>query len=503
METESRSPEIEYAFHKGVLTVSGQGWTAHMQAWPEPWIEVDLHGGHWAEAHVLNPDPYKLGSEVLYWAQNMAEWLSGEFWHVAIEPDDPAQLTLDIVRHVPRDRDFTAQPGWMDAFHSRFHLYDFWNTIPPDIRAMLFGYSRQHWLQLCVFRHCPHAADLRSSNPILLHALINHYATRHSSENLPYDEIEAWTLRKQVDLMDYLQLPASETNRRLLARLPNDCSTSVPYMLRLLDTYPAMKRVVQHLPHIRNTLVHVLADAEFHPHLSGSFINEFAKLDEPSLITMYYNLLNDTCNLLRRAGMKERKIYSLKALERIHDDILHRLGAAVLMTDEERDFEFPLPPYVGTEHIVPLTSPEALFREGLGMRHCVAIYAESVVIHESYMYQVLHPVRATLQIKRNKEGAWTFYQMQGKCNQAIKQEIVQDTLKKLWTSAASETAAPRPVDDEPMELWEQELAERLGDAKNDMTQTDLCQLAWDYDPQLPLLPQNELLLMKKVAIAFS
>ncbi len=502
MDTNPGTPEIEYAFDKGVLTAFGEGWTATMQAWPEPWIEVDHHGGHWAEEYEYNPYPHKLGSKVLYWAECMAEWIAGDFGHAPIEPADPAQGTFPIIRHISADRDYTAQPGWMDAFYARFHLSAFWDTIPSEIRSMLYGDSRQHWLQVCVFRYCPHAADLRSSNPFLLHTLIDHYAKRHPSGKLPYDEIEAWMLRKQVDLMEFLELPASETNRRLLTRLPDNCYTSTLYMLRLLETYPEMKRVVQHLPQLRATLIHVLANAELHPHLSGPFVTEFAMLDDEYSITTYYNLLNDTCDLLRRAGMKDRKLYSVKALERIHDDILHRLGPAALMMEWERECTFPRPPYAGTEHIVPITSPESLFREGLEMRHCAAIYAASVSLHESYLYQVLQPVRATLQIKRNADGVWTFYQMQGKCNQAITQQIIADTLEWLWGSAASETAAPRQVDDDRMEAWEQELADSVAETTDDTTQADSCQMGLDFDPQLPLLPPEELLLMKRVAAAF-
>jgi hypothetical protein len=60
---------------------------------------------------------------------------------------------------------------------------------------------------------------------------------------------------------------------------------------------------------------------------------------------------------------------------------------------------FPPPPLPGNEVIQPLRSEEELVEEGRLMGHCVASYAAEVRSGRSYIYRVVSPERATLEIQ--------------------------------------------------------------------------------------------------------
>jgi len=59
---------------------------------------------------------------------------------------------------------------------------------------------------------------------------------------------------------------------------------------------------------------------------------------------------------------------------------------------------FPPPPFPGNQDIQPIMTHEELLREGLEMEHCVGSYKSRVMREECYIYRVLSPMRATLEI---------------------------------------------------------------------------------------------------------
>lgn len=67
---------------------------------------------------------------------------------------------------------------------------------------------------------------------------------------------------------------------------------------------------------------------------------------------------------------------------------------------------FPKPPLEGTEQIQPIRTPDQLAQEGREMRHCVAIYTKACYLGECYIYRVLGPERATLEVVPDERGGW-------------------------------------------------------------------------------------------------
>ena len=71
---------------------------------------------------------------------------------------------------------------------------------------------------------------------------------------------------------------------------------------------------------------------------------------------------------------------------------------------------YPPPPLSGTEAIIPLSSYDALTNEGRIMSHCVASYEDDIVLRQvSYVFKVLYPERATLEIRRDSVESWDWY----------------------------------------------------------------------------------------------
>jgi len=73
-------------------------------------------------------------------------------------------------------------------------------------------------------------------------------------------------------------------------------------------------------------------------------------------------------------------------------------------------FAFPPSPLSGTEAIIPLSSYDALMSEGRIMSHCIASYEDDIVVRKvSYMFKVLYPERATLEVRRDSVESWDWH----------------------------------------------------------------------------------------------
>ncbi|WP_243439374.1 PcfJ domain-containing protein [Fundidesulfovibrio soli] len=66
------------------------------------------------------------------------------------------------------------------------------------------------------------------------------------------------------------------------------------------------------------------------------------------------------------------------------------------------EVHYPPPPFPGSDAIQPITSRAELRREGAEMRHCVGSYHSRVLSGECYIYRVLSPTRATLELRLGK-----------------------------------------------------------------------------------------------------
>jgi len=485
-----------YSFADGWLTQQCEEWTARARAWPDPQIiltYLDPHGaplevpeGSGAvempdETYIYDPQkeldpllwdeglyedgPWKVpgrtyfvdpqvGPDSALWdlddgllrkACRMAEWsLLEESCNVPV-PLGSGQLVLKGFRPVRAESDCMRDPEWLDQVRDRAALRAFWATIPPAIQQELLLAETISWLSLVVFSRLPHTVDLSRSNRRLFECLIR--SCDQMIEAAFFGRVGALAKGKQASIMEDAGLPAGESARRMLSRFTaNPCRwNDYNEIMWTLEQHPEIRRIVQHLPVINNAVQYILHDARWFPNMTGPLLCEIARIEDDESSTFYYTVFRDAIELIHRAGWSDRKIYSIRQLVRLHDYLVEHLDPEMLMREDERDYVFPTPPYAGTAAIVPLTSPEELFREGAEMHHCAAICSHRVATHLAFLYRVMKPVRATLELARDDCGRWRLSQMSGKCNEPIGQHIMDMTVAALFASPTSETAQPRII----------------------------------------------------------
>jgi len=86
-------------------------------------------------------------------------------------------------------------------------------------------------------------------------------------------------------------------------------------------------------------------------------------------------------------------------LQTMHDLLTDRINERDRRARREANLRpFPEPPIPGCDGIIPLRSFEELAEEGHLMHHCVVSYASAVREGRSYIYRIISPQRATLEI---------------------------------------------------------------------------------------------------------
>lgn len=133
----------------------------------------------------------------------------------------------------------------------------------------------------------------------------------------------------------------------------------------------------------------------------------------------------------------------LERFQRTHDDrlvrsIVKQLGGSGLA-------RAPLP---ATANIVPVLNVQELFEEGRQMHHCVSTRASECARGESFVFRVLAPQRATVEV-RISDGPcaiWDIWEMQGVCNSPVSDECWEAV--EAWLDAAAPVRFEDDADDQ-------------------------------------------------------
>ena len=72
--------------------------------------------------------------------------------------------------------------------------------------------------------------------------------------------------------------------------------------------------------------------------------------------------------------------------------------------------------------IEPITDALMLHEEGRRQHNCVLSLLDDVTSGRSFIYRVLRPERATLEIVRHEDGYWTLRQLLAACNRPVRAE---------------------------------------------------------------------------------
>jgi len=89
---------------------------------------------------------------------------------------------------------------------------------------------------------------------------------------------------------------------------------------------------------------------------------------------------------------------SLSQIKLIHDRLINLFNHQHSQNPQTNDIFTNKPPVSGTEFIKPIISKRDLYYEGEKMHHCVGSYIDNIEQGKCWIYRVLQPERATLQI---------------------------------------------------------------------------------------------------------
>ena len=300
-----------------------------------------------------------------------------------------------------------------------------YETIPADVRAVIAPFRKRKWHLLSMIASCGKPAlDLIKSNPALAFALASNWIFHKPAVTQPMRSIRALLQpgKKQSDILRWLGFPATESVRKILMKLPaEEISISNLLTFREAVKTPHLYKMLSHLPRLNNYLLYM-----FSPRtrflLTHNLLQEFSVLCDKnketkssSVLSRHLYLLKDTATMYRQlfpVTHNRVHIQSLAQLSRHHDKLCKGIKIELF-----KNLTFPQPPFKGTDYIIPLKTPEALYEEGKIQHNCVVSYSEQVaLIRNIYIYRMLKPERCTLEIMRSS-SRWTLAQLKASCNQ--------------------------------------------------------------------------------------
>lgn len=296
-------------------------------------------------------------------------------------------------------------------------------SIPLEIRQAVACFPWRQWILLRLLRRDARTREILATAPVIAWLVADAVGERQ----LSLDEAAGLLLERRRDILGLLGFPATEWAVRLLSRvrfvryLPDGIadvrallgSAALVHELRARPGLVAGEsvRLMMYTPEVAR-LPFVCVDASSSPcHSIEPERLEALMQDLRVARPLVHDLLAMHDELgradLRRALGSLRTLDDLRAL---HDRLAVRIHA---LDDGRRALGFearwgttavPPPPLPGTEAIVPITSFTALAQEGRAMGHCVGSYGDRVMSGKSYIYQVLQPERATLELLLSAEG---------------------------------------------------------------------------------------------------
>jgi len=352
---------------------------------------------------------------------------------------------------------------------SKISLQGFFDDIPQEVINAVQPFQWRQFVLLKMVRHRPETLELIQSNPVLAWFLADAIA----SKEIPISVGCKWVLRKRKDILEFAGMLSSRSIIKTLSRIKSEEYTQILFedLKRLFGENDKMSRLcfVQYIPggEIFNLLKHfdysywLLSTRDE----TGMTIWENLTVDNEIDVFRLWADSKNCAKSLRIACPENqlRKCKSIEALRDIHDLWLNMYNTANTAQRNERflleygTYSFPAPPLPGDADIIPITTINELQEEGEEMHNCAGSYVEMIMRRESYIYRVLRPERATLEISdttdmhhirqlklaHNREpGAETWAKVRYWFANGIQEAYKAETLLTSHTSLS--TSLPRP-----------------------------------------------------------
>jgi len=316
---------------------------------------------------------------------------------------DDAWIKQDLGLKLPS----FALPTYRRVGNKYQHFIQYFIDIPSTILTTLSAFNRGQFMLLVWCAQFKEARQLLSNNPILLWMLV-----------LDYGDEKGRTVRELLG-MSQVKLLSLVTGR-----VKSKCHVNLLKKINIKDT--VFNEDIEVIDSILSSDI-LVKNFALHQCIN---INAFSKdfLETPELSYAFHltkilldkgnadytrsckrdiiTIVRDSMRLGRVLDIEryQKIVYSVKSYEDLNN--LHGKWTAKLnkkryeemLGKRNKVYDFPTPPISGTKEIVPIINSIELEAEGLLMDHCVASYIDECVAGESYIYKVLSPQRATLEV---------------------------------------------------------------------------------------------------------
>jgi len=318
-------------------------------------------------------------------------------------------------------------------------------SIPDDIRILLEPFTDRQFNLLALFsKNENEMRELMQSNPVLAYCLANVEEFRfipagHSAERAK------WLLgRKQKEMLKWIRFPDSPSVVKLFRKIvPDALGIAQMRMLRnTMDLEPRILKVLAHIPRIDTHVLSFVSNLNTLSILSNRLLLELVECDRLNGMVDY--LIEIRSMQKELDPQRSFPIFqSIKKVDRYHEALVTRFNEMIRRRKEQKERraleEYEEPPVPGTKNIIPITSRKSLIREGRAQHNCVAGYHAKIFGGRTYIYRVLRPERATLELERSRNGGWYCTQLKGLRNR----EVTQETKKQVneWLEQHAEKQA--------------------------------------------------------------
>lgn len=376
-----------YEFRSGSITV--------MRAWPPQAWRKTRNRPFWFHAR---PRVYVRGGDIDKLVHRIAKPFDGNGQYLL-----PYGIPSDIA---PIYRVDLAWLRWSGA-------------IPREIRDLVCRFEKRNWHMLSLLARCGDAArDLTISNPALAYALASSWVYRQPAVKRPLRSARALLRggKRQRDILEWLQFPATESARKTLARVivqAVDVARLLYVRQGLVD--PVSARAMSHLQRINSGAIRIATDPGLLSLAAPTLLMEVAHCRREDRKPAAAYLLRDTLQMHRLLFPNRPApppVRCMSRLKQFHDTLIEDVGA---LEFDSLEVPFPPPPLPGSDTVVPIKTARELQGEGRLQHNCVAGYIGQVARGRVYLYRVYAPERATLSLAWNGLR-WIVSELRCACN---------------------------------------------------------------------------------------
>lgn len=282
-------------------------------------------------------------------------------------------------------------------------MHRFISVIPAEVCKAVRDIRYLQLPMLQTAANSRYFRDLLVSTPLLAWMLMDHAINHNWSDS----KIENVSQRKQTNILNEIAGQSEKSFIKLIRSIQLSEGTEKELRLILKTIRTDIKVLLQHIDKVPVSILKFLNETTVFPSpkLIHFFIEFSLLINRDSICKYSYmtKLWHDTQKLgadLHVPNVEKRMKACRNLLEifDLHNNWIDRINDSSFET--EKDVIFPEPPIPDTSAIIGVRSYADLVAEGREMEHCVSIRRDAIISGDSYVYRVLEPKRATLEIIR-------------------------------------------------------------------------------------------------------